>query len=109
YLEDVEDDPRDTRDERVTHPTMPEDIPEPAQEGAAEVTYKTLGDLVQRFHDHTQAILVYRIQTTEVIQREQGCRIVGVESAVIALTEREAYGLSSLDMFVSMAVLSNSV
>nr|GFB73651.1 hypothetical protein [Tanacetum cinerariifolium] len=54
YLADVEDDPRETRDERVTHPAMPEDIPEPAQEGVAEVTYETLGDLVQRFHDHTQ-------------------------------------------------------
>nr|GEZ89966.1 hypothetical protein [Tanacetum cinerariifolium] len=62
YLADVEDDPRETRDERVTHPAMPEDIPEPAQEGAAEVTYETLGDLVQR--------------------------IVGVKSAVTALTER---------------------
>nr|GEV10521.1 putative reverse transcriptase domain-containing protein [Tanacetum cinerariifolium] len=67
-----------------------EDIPEPAQEGSAEVTYETLGDLVQRFHDHTQAIPVYRIQTTEGIQREQGRRIVRVESAVIALTERVA-------------------
>nr|GEY48461.1 hypothetical protein [Tanacetum cinerariifolium] len=84
----VEDDPRETKDERVTHPAMPEDIPEPAQEGAVEVTYETLGDLVQRFHDHTQAILVHRIQTTEGIQREQGRRIIGVESAVIALTER---------------------
>nr|GEV38589.1 hypothetical protein [Tanacetum cinerariifolium] len=76
--------------ERVTHPAMPEDIPEPAQEGVVEVTYETLGDLVQRFHDHTQPIPVYRIQTTEGIQREQGRRIVGVESAVIALTERVA-------------------
>nr|GFA76182.1 hypothetical protein [Tanacetum cinerariifolium] len=50
----VEVDPRETRDERVTHPAMPKDIPEPAQEGAAEVT------------------------------------IVGVESAVTALTERVA-------------------
>nr|GFC30704.1 hypothetical protein [Tanacetum cinerariifolium] len=90
YLADVEDDPRETRDERVTHPAMPKDITEPAQEGAAEVTYETLGDLVQRFHDHTQAIPVHRIQTTEGIQREQGRRIVGVESAVIALTERVA-------------------
>nr|GFD42028.1 hypothetical protein [Tanacetum cinerariifolium] len=32
---------------RVVHPAMPEDIPEPAQEGAAEVTYEILGDLVQ--------------------------------------------------------------
>nr|GEY06528.1 putative reverse transcriptase domain-containing protein [Tanacetum cinerariifolium] len=62
YLADVEVDPRETRVERVVHPAMPEDIPEPAQEGAAE--------------------------TTEGIQREQGRRIIGVESAVTALTER---------------------
>nr|GEY68754.1 hypothetical protein [Tanacetum cinerariifolium] len=69
---------------------MPDDIPEPVQEGAAEVTYETLGYLVQRFHNHTQAILVHRIQTTEGVQREQGHRIVGVESAVTALTKRVA-------------------
>ncbi|GJZ45754.1 hypothetical protein Tco_0593350 [Tanacetum coccineum] len=82
--------PVEVRVERVTHPAMPEDIPEPAQEGAVEVTYETLGDLVQRFHDHTQAIPVHRIQAIEGVQREQGHRIVGVESAVIALTERIA-------------------
>ncbi|GJT63350.1 putative reverse transcriptase domain-containing protein [Tanacetum coccineum] len=82
--------PVEVRVERVTHPVMPEDIPEPAQEGAVEVTYETLGDLVQRFHDHTQAIPVHRIQTIEGVQREQGHRMVGVESAVIALTERIA-------------------
>nr|GEW45226.1 putative retrotransposon Gag domain-containing protein [Tanacetum cinerariifolium] len=86
----VEVGPKETRVERVVHPAMPEDIPEPAQEGAAEVTYETLRDLVQRFHDHTHAIPVHRIQTTEGIQREQGRRIVGVESAVTALTERVA-------------------
>nr|GEW31193.1 hypothetical protein [Tanacetum cinerariifolium] len=86
----LEVDPRETRVERVTHPAMQEDIPEPAHEGAAEVTYETLGDLVQRFHDHTQAISVHRIQTTEGVQREQGHRIVGVESAVTTLTERVA-------------------
>nr|GEU54563.1 putative reverse transcriptase domain-containing protein [Tanacetum cinerariifolium] len=36
YLADAEVGPRETRVERVTHPTMPEDIPEPAQEGATE-------------------------------------------------------------------------
>ncbi|GJR24177.1 hypothetical protein Tco_0972704 [Tanacetum coccineum] len=76
--------------ERVTHPAMPEDIPEPAQEEAVEVTYETLGDLVQRFHDHSQAIPVHRIQVIEGVQIEQGHRIVGVESAVIALIERIA-------------------
>nr|GFB36032.1 hypothetical protein [Tanacetum cinerariifolium] len=67
-----------------------QDIPEPAQEGAAEVTYETLGDLVQRFHDHTHAIPVHRIQTTEGIHRKQGRRIVEVESAVTALTDKVA-------------------
>ncbi|GKA07050.1 hypothetical protein Tco_0686274, partial [Tanacetum coccineum] len=56
--------PVEVRVERVTHPAMPEDIPKPAQEGAVEVTYETLGDLVQR--------------------------IVGVELVVTALTERIA-------------------
>nr|GFB98209.1 hypothetical protein [Tanacetum cinerariifolium] len=78
------------RVERVVHPAMPKDIPKPAQEGEAEVTHEILGDLVQSFHDHTQAILVHRIQTTEGIQREQGRRIVRVELAVTALTERVA-------------------
>nr|GEU43291.1 reverse transcriptase domain-containing protein [Tanacetum cinerariifolium] len=59
---DVEVGPRETRDERVTHPTMPEDIPEPTQVGSVQVTYETLGDLVQRFHDHTQAIPIHRVQ-----------------------------------------------
>ncbi|GKG33046.1 hypothetical protein Tco_0430556, partial [Tanacetum coccineum] len=82
--------PVEVRVERITHPVMPEDIPEPAHEGAVEATYETLGDLVKRFHDHTEAILVHRIQTIEGVQREQGHRIVGVESTVIALTERIA-------------------
>ncbi|GKF84742.1 hypothetical protein Tco_0249640, partial [Tanacetum coccineum] len=45
-------------------------------EGAVEVTYETLGDLVQRFHDHTQAIPIHRIQAIKGVQREQGHRIV---------------------------------
>nr|GEV88955.1 hypothetical protein [Tanacetum cinerariifolium] len=60
------------------------------EEGAVEVTYETLGDLVQRFHDHIHAIPVYRVQVIEGVQREQGYRIVGVESAVAALIERVA-------------------
>nr|GFB46726.1 hypothetical protein [Tanacetum cinerariifolium] len=64
YLADVEVGPRETRVERVTHPAMPEDIPEPAREGVVEVI--------------------------KGVQREQRYRIVGVESGVIALTERVA-------------------
>nr|GEV08320.1 hypothetical protein [Tanacetum cinerariifolium] len=90
YLADVEVGPKETRVERVTHPAMPEDIPEPAQEGATEVTYETLRDLVQRFHNHIQAIPVHRIQVIEGVKREQGHRIVGVKSAVTTLTERVA-------------------
>ncbi|GKE69371.1 hypothetical protein Tco_1527443, partial [Tanacetum coccineum] len=43
-----------------------------------------------RFHDHTHAIPVHRIQAIEGVQREQGHRIVGVESVVTTLTERVA-------------------
>ncbi|GJX61026.1 putative reverse transcriptase domain-containing protein [Tanacetum coccineum] len=43
-----------------------------------------------RFHDHTEAIPVHRVQVIEGFQREQGRRIVGVESAVTALTKRIA-------------------
>ncbi|GJV95378.1 hypothetical protein Tco_1546955 [Tanacetum coccineum] len=79
------------RVERVTHPVMLEDTPEPAQEERdVECTYETLGSLVQRFHDHTKAIPVHRVQVIEGVQKEQECRIVGVESAVTALTKRIA-------------------
>nr|GEV54203.1 hypothetical protein [Tanacetum cinerariifolium] len=64
YLADVEVGPRETRVERVTHPAMPEDIHEPAQEAASEAI--------------------------EGVQREQGHRIVGVKSVITALTERVA-------------------
>ncbi|GKB90597.1 putative reverse transcriptase domain-containing protein [Tanacetum coccineum] len=56
--------PVEVRVERVTHPVMPEDTPEPTQEGAVEVI--------------------------EGAQREQGHRIVGAETAVTVLTERVA-------------------
>nr|GEZ36949.1 hypothetical protein [Tanacetum cinerariifolium] len=73
----------------VTHPAMPEDTTEPAQEErAVECMYETLGSLVQRFHDHTLAIPVHRVQVIKRVQREQGRRIVVVELAVTALTER---------------------
>ncbi|GKF95776.1 hypothetical protein Tco_0288511, partial [Tanacetum coccineum] len=49
-----------------------------------------LGDLVQRFYDHTEAILVHRVKAIEGAQRKQGHRIVGAESSVIVLTERVA-------------------
>ncbi|GKD72494.1 hypothetical protein Tco_1330776, partial [Tanacetum coccineum] len=56
--------PVEVRVERVTHIVMPEDTPEPAQEGAVEAI--------------------------KGVQREQGRGIVGVESAITILTERVA-------------------
>ncbi|GJR38347.1 putative reverse transcriptase domain-containing protein [Tanacetum coccineum] len=47
--------PVEVRVERVTHPVMPEDILEPAQEGVVEATYETLGDLVQRKMPNTRS------------------------------------------------------
>ncbi|GKB74150.1 hypothetical protein Tco_0935562 [Tanacetum coccineum] len=67
----------EVRVDRVTHPVIADDIPKPAQEErAVKVTYKTLGDLVQRFHDHTKEILVHRVQAIKSVQRDQGQRIL---------------------------------
>nr|GEW39360.1 hypothetical protein [Tanacetum cinerariifolium] len=70
----------EVRVDRVTHPVIVDDIHEPAQEeGAVEVTYETLGDLVQRFHDHTIEILVHRVQPIKgpCTVRCRSCKRVG--------------------------------
>ncbi|GJR96876.1 hypothetical protein Tco_0269050 [Tanacetum coccineum] len=53
--------PVEIRVDRVTCPVVADDILEPTQEGAVEVMYETLGDLVQRFHDHTEEIPVHHV------------------------------------------------
>ncbi|GKD36887.1 hypothetical protein Tco_1257094, partial [Tanacetum coccineum] len=61
----VEVDPmvRAVMDDDDVHESLREDVLDyVTADGAIEVTYETLGDLVQRFHDHTIEILVYRIQ-----------------------------------------------
>ncbi|GKB67536.1 retrovirus-related pol polyprotein from transposon TNT 1-94 [Tanacetum coccineum] len=45
------------------------------EETETEVTYETLGDLVQRFHDHTKEISAHRVQAIKSVQRDQGHRI----------------------------------
>ncbi|GJZ63862.1 hypothetical protein Tco_0620283 [Tanacetum coccineum] len=60
----------------------------PVEEGAVEVTYKTLGDLVQRFHDHTEEILVRRVQVIESVQRDQGHRIITTGQQSVDMLER---------------------
>ncbi|GJW32532.1 hypothetical protein Tco_0052564 [Tanacetum coccineum] len=57
-------------------------------EGAVEVTYGTLGDLVHRFHDHTEEIPVHHIQVIESVQRDQGHRIVATGQQSADMLER---------------------
>ncbi|GJX98173.1 hypothetical protein Tco_0355192 [Tanacetum coccineum] len=89
--EEIETDvrgPVKVRVDRVTHPVVADDIPEPAQEGAVEVTYETLGNLVQRFHDHTEEIPVHRVQAIESVQRDQRHRIVATGQQSVDMLER---------------------
>ncbi|GKA84460.1 hypothetical protein Tco_0806055 [Tanacetum coccineum] len=90
--------PVEVRVERVTHPVMLEDIPEPAQEGAVEATYETLGDLVQRFHDHTQAIPVHLIALTERIAEleRDNRRLRGTASVESQRVDRLQRGMSRM-------------
>ncbi|GKG61935.1 hypothetical protein Tco_0623652, partial [Tanacetum coccineum] len=61
---------------------------DPAQEGAIEVTYETLGDFVQRFHDHTEEIPVRCVQVIKSVQRDQGYRIVATRQQSADMLER---------------------
>nr|GEU63235.1 thylakoid lumenal 15 kDa protein 1, chloroplastic [Tanacetum cinerariifolium] len=79
----------EVRVDRVTHPLIVDDILDPTQEdGAVEIMYETLGDLVQRFHDHTVEIHVHRVQAIEGIQRDQGHRIVETRKHIIDMLGR---------------------
>ncbi|GKB45696.1 putative reverse transcriptase domain-containing protein [Tanacetum coccineum] len=49
-------------DARVVVETIDREEIETSMRGPVKVTYKTLGDLVQRFHDHTKEIPVHRVQ-----------------------------------------------
>ncbi|GJX72803.1 hypothetical protein Tco_0311398 [Tanacetum coccineum] len=60
----------------------------PAQEGAVEVTYKTLEDLVQRFHDHTKEIPICHFQVIKSVQRDQGYGIVVTGQQSTTMLER---------------------
>ncbi|GKD75575.1 hypothetical protein Tco_1333857, partial [Tanacetum coccineum] len=67
----------EVRVDKVTHLVVLDDILEPAQEeGAIGVAHETLGDMVQRFHDHTVEVPVHRVQVIESIQRDQGYMII---------------------------------
>nr|GEW55316.1 reverse transcriptase domain-containing protein [Tanacetum cinerariifolium] len=79
----------EVRVERVTNPAIPGDITKPAQEArAVEVTYETFKDLVQRFHVHTEEILVRRVQAIDNVQRDQGYRIIATGQQSAILSER---------------------
>ncbi|GJY31102.1 hypothetical protein Tco_0414597 [Tanacetum coccineum] len=80
--------PVKVRVERITHHVMPDDTPEPAQEErAVEYTHETLGILVQRFHDHIEAIPVHRIQLDRDNRRLRGT--ASVESQRVDRLQRD--------------------
>ncbi|GJV78690.1 hypothetical protein Tco_1514560 [Tanacetum coccineum] len=81
--------PVEVRVNSVTHLVIADDIPKPGQEErAVKVTYKTMEDLVQRFHDHTEEILVYRVQAIESVQRDQGYRIIATRQTREGVNEQ---------------------
>ncbi|GKA18480.1 hypothetical protein Tco_0698395 [Tanacetum coccineum] len=80
--------PVEVRVDKVTHPVIVDDIPELAQEGVVEVMYETLGDLVQRFHDHNEEIPIHHVQAIESVQRDQGYRIVATGDQSVDMLER---------------------
>ncbi|GJX00762.1 putative reverse transcriptase domain-containing protein [Tanacetum coccineum] len=97
--EEVESSARGTIEVEVgprVRPVIDDDVRESVMEmlymstadGAVDVTYETLGDLVQRFHDHTIEIPAHPIQLIESVQRFQGHRIAIVDLEVTAMTER---------------------
>ncbi|GKC51929.1 hypothetical protein Tco_1074674 [Tanacetum coccineum] len=65
------------------------------EEGAIEVTYETLGDLVQRFHDHTQAIPVHHMQAIEGLERDNK-RLRGTMSVESQRVDRLQRGMSRM-------------
>nr|GEW99298.1 putative reverse transcriptase domain-containing protein [Tanacetum cinerariifolium] len=77
YFADVEDNPRETRVKRVVHHAMPEDIPEPAQEGAAEVTVAELERDNQR------------LRGTASVESQRVDRLLRVARNLEALNENE--------------------
>ncbi|GJZ59147.1 hypothetical protein Tco_0614963, partial [Tanacetum coccineum] len=81
--------PVELKVDRVMRPALSDDIPKPAQEkGAIEGTYETLGDLVQRFHDHTLEIPVHRVQVIESIQKDQRHMILATGQQSTVMSER---------------------
>ncbi|GKD98088.1 hypothetical protein Tco_1381985, partial [Tanacetum coccineum] len=71
------------------HEFVKEDVPNHVTAGGVvEVTYETLRDLVQRFHDHTMEIPTHRIQVIKSVQRDQGHRIVATSQQSATMPER---------------------
>ncbi|GKC97833.1 putative reverse transcriptase domain-containing protein, partial [Tanacetum coccineum] len=99
--DDVETGTRDpivVSDDRNTPPVVSKVIPKPAQEGAAGSTYETLGDLVQMFHDHTEAIPVHLTTLTERIAEleRDNRRLRGTASVESQRVDRLQCGMSRM-------------
>nr|GEV71010.1 putative reverse transcriptase domain-containing protein [Tanacetum cinerariifolium] len=69
----------EVRVDRVTHPVIADDIPKPAQEeGAIDVTYETLGNLIQRTIPNTR---FGATMTREAVNEQIDRRLVGALGA----------------------------
>nr|GEX49292.1 hypothetical protein [Tanacetum cinerariifolium] len=103
----------EVRVKRVTHHVMPEDTTEPAlDERAVECTYETLGSLVQKFHDHTVAILVHCVQavaalTERIVELEMdNRRLRGTASVKGQRVDRLQRGMSPEEMEAREAAMN---
>ncbi|GJX35049.1 hypothetical protein Tco_0246606 [Tanacetum coccineum] len=61
---------------------------EEVETSARGIAHETLGDMVQRFHDHTIEIPVHRVQIIKSIQRDQGHMIVATGKQSVVQLER---------------------
>nr|GEU56280.1 hypothetical protein [Tanacetum cinerariifolium] len=87
--------PIKVRVDRVTHPVVANDILEPAQEGAIQVRYKTLRDLVQRLHDHIEETPVHRVQAIQELEQDNRRLrdMIDVESKRVTRSRRREFYL----------------
>ncbi|GJV85282.1 hypothetical protein Tco_1525180 [Tanacetum coccineum] len=76
------------RAEGIDARVVVENIAREEEEGAIEVTYETLGDLVQRFYNHTVEIPVHRVQAIKSINKDQGHNIIAMGKQSVVLSER---------------------
>nr|GEU39848.1 hypothetical protein [Tanacetum cinerariifolium] len=100
------------RTEGIDARIVVETVAREEEERAIEVAHEMFGDMVQRFHDHTVEIPVYRVHVIKSIRRDQGHKIIatGQQSAIqserINKLERDNTTLRGM---MDVAISSSSV